>query len=238
MAATFSVTRDEIIASSLRLLGQLGEGLTPSAEDYGNCAQALNMMIKAWMTNGLQLWKVTDVLVPMVANQSIYTIGPTGNVVSDRPLRVIQAFRRGPSSYADNLDAELALWSREEYMNIGNKTTSLSTPSAVYYQPTLGNGTLNVYPAPALALATHTIHLIAHLPISDIVSASSVPDFPNEWFQCLKWGLAAEVGLEYGAPPRVMDRVDQKADIYYKAMENWGSAEEASSYFTLSTRGR
>ena len=232
MAATFSVTRDEIIAASLRLLGLLGEGLTPSAEDYSNCGQAINMMIKAWMTNGLQLWKVTDVTVPMVASQIVYTIGPTGNVVSDRPLRVIQAYIRNVSA----LDTDVSCWSRQEYITIGNKTTSASVPTAVYYQPTLTNGTLYVYPPPLDA--TSTLHLIAHLPISDITGASSVPDFPNEWFQCLKWGLAAEVGLEYGTPPRVMDRVDTKAEMYYKAMENWGSAEEAATYFTVSDRGR
>lgn len=237
MPATFSVTRDEIIASSLRLLGQLGEGLTPSAEDYFNCAQSLNMMIKAWMTNGLQLWKVTDVMVALVAGQSVYTIGPTGDVISDRPLRIIQAFRR--DNTINSLDIELSIWSRSEYMNIGNKLTPAAMPTAVYYQPTMGNGTLYVYPTPFTPLITGDIvHLIAHLPISDVVSAASVPEFPNEWFQCLKWGLAAEIGLEYGAPPRVMDRVDTKADMYYKAMENWGSAEEAISYFTLKVNHR
>jgi hypothetical protein len=43
---TFTVDRDEVISAALRVLGVIGVGETPIAEDYTNCSEALNIMIK------------------------------------------------------------------------------------------------------------------------------------------------------------------------------------------------
>ncbi|OYV27341.1 MAG: hypothetical protein B7W98_01985, partial [Parcubacteria group bacterium 20-58-5] len=59
--------------------------------------------------------------------------------------------------------------------------------------------------------------------------------FPQEWFQALKWGLASEIGMEYGVPPEVMNRIDARALAYSKEMSAW-SQEEASMYFTMDMR--
>ena len=48
---TFSVTRNDIINASLRLLGVLEEGSIANATAIENASLVLNMLIKDWMTS-------------------------------------------------------------------------------------------------------------------------------------------------------------------------------------------
>ena len=69
--STFSVTRDEIIKSSLRTLGVIGVGETPITEDYTNCSEALNIMIKSWAKKGFPLWVYNSVQVTMLTDLGV-----------------------------------------------------------------------------------------------------------------------------------------------------------------------
>ena len=128
MTAAYTQSRDKVIQGALRVLGVIGAGDTPTPEDYDNCSQALNLYIKQLQTKGMPLWKVEDLQVPMVIGQNTYNLGPTGDVVTTRPLRVVMAFIRNPN----NQDTTLQVISRQEYMQQGYKPSS-GTPNQVYY---------------------------------------------------------------------------------------------------------
>jgi hypothetical protein len=77
----FSVTRDDIIKASLRSLGVLAIGETPETEDYLNCSQALNIMIKSWAQQGFALWVYESVILQMMEDVHVYPLGPTAAYV-------------------------------------------------------------------------------------------------------------------------------------------------------------
>ena len=52
----YTVTRDDIITEALELLGVLAEGATPSAGQLTSCSRTLNLMVKAWQGEGLNLF--------------------------------------------------------------------------------------------------------------------------------------------------------------------------------------
>lgn len=54
----FTVTRDEIITEALELLGVLREGQSPNADQLTSLSRTLNMMIKNWQADGLNLFAV------------------------------------------------------------------------------------------------------------------------------------------------------------------------------------
>ena len=212
----------------MRVLGVVGAGDNPTPADYQNCAEALNLYIKQLQTKGLPLWKVEDLQVPMVAGQTTYTLGPTGNVVTDRPLRVVMAFIRSST----NNDTVLQVISRQEYMQQSYKP-SQGVPNQCYYDPQLTNGVLYVYNTPFDS--TYTIHLQVQLPISDITSPNSVPEFPNEWYNLLKFGLADQVAMEYGVSAGIRQELAMRAAKMLDEMIDW-SQEEASTMFMPETR--
>jgi hypothetical protein len=228
MTTSYSQTRDSVINGALRVLGVIGAGDTPTPQDYQNCSEALNLYIKQLQTKGMPLWLVEDLPVPMVSGQYVYQLGPTGDVVCDRPLRVVMAFIRSPQGN----DTTLEVISRQEYMQQGYKP-SQGTPNQIYYDPQLTNGVLYVFNNPNAD--GWTIHLQVQQPISDVLTPNATPQFPPEWFNTLKFGLADQLALEYGVPAQVRAEVAQRAAKYEEVMTDW-SQEEASTSFSPSNR--
>jgi len=52
----FAATRDDIITEALEQLGALGEGESPNAAQLASCGRTLNMLVKAWQGEGLNLF--------------------------------------------------------------------------------------------------------------------------------------------------------------------------------------
>lgn len=227
--SVFTVTRDDIIKASLRALGALGAGETPIVEDYTNCSQALNIMIKSWAKKGLPLWVTQEIEIPMVSGVGDYILGPTatgsGSIVMAKPIRVLDAFIRD----SNNLDTSLSQISRQEYLNQGNKLIQ-GKPNQFYYDPQQPNGLFRVLQVPDSS--TDTIHAQIQRQFYDMTSGTDNFDFPQEWFQALKWGLCAELLTEYPVDIQMISYYEQKADLAIKECFD-ESVEEASVYFTM-----
>ena len=93
---TFTVTRDQIIEAALRSLAVLEEGAQPSATTLENASFSLNLILKKWQSEGIKLWTIKEYTLPLVPNQTSYTIGPSSayNLNASKPLRLIQAYLR------------------------------------------------------------------------------------------------------------------------------------------------
>ena len=79
---TFTVTRDDIISAALRVMGVIGVGEVPITEDFTNCSQALNIMIKSWAKKSIPLWVVEKISLPLITNIANYPLGPTAGYVA------------------------------------------------------------------------------------------------------------------------------------------------------------
>jgi len=319
---TFSVTRNDIIQSSLRLLGVLEEGTQPTANAIENASMVLNMMLKDWMTDGIKLWTVTELTIPLESNQTSYTIGPaaTNDLVTNKPLRLIQSFLRnvsnttnqvaqvsllsggsgytvqptnpvactggsgsgatfnlsytgtavtkallansGGSNYAvgdvltmsggtfvtpatvtvDSLlntyiDLPMSILSEQEYNILGSKYNT-GTVNSVFYKPSVLNGTVKVFLTPnASTSTTYELHMTVQRPIEDITTANQTFDFPSEWYQCLRWGLASELAADYGLPLDKLGGVIQRAEQYKQRLMAW-DVEYASTFFQPDIRAQ
>lgn len=234
---TFTVTRDDVIQAALRGLSVLEEGATPTAAAVTNAAQALNLIIKNWQKDGIKLWTIDDLQVPLVASQTTYTIGPAGggySVAADRPLKLIQAFIRN-ISVTPNVDIPVQIISRQEYNLLGSKS-STGTTNSVYYTPKTTYGTLSVFLTPDTSAATnYVLYLTVQRPLYDVNVSTDNLDFPSEWFLGLKWGLMAELASEYDKDIQLRGYFDTKAAIYKKELEDW-DVDYASTLFTPDTR--
>jgi hypothetical protein len=226
---TYSIPRDTLIQAAFRLLGQFNDDTPPPQTDINNAAQALNLMIKQWMTKDYPLWCVTD--VPFVVQQGVtsYLIGP-GSAVSGlnafRPLRIPMA-RLQYANTNPALEVPLVLLSRQEYDLMGNKTAQ-GTPNSYYYDPQLGNGVLYLFLTPD---ATPNVCILTcQRPIADILNSTDSFDYPIEWLNPLKYGLASELLTEYFVPERVAARIERRAQQYLDEMLDWDQ-EEAPMYF-------
>lgn len=238
MTTTYSITRDEIILSALRKLGAVEPADTSSTIDPNivtNCAQALNLMVKQWMTEGIKLWTVTEVSFPLVASQTSYTAGPSGcDITTDKPLRILQAWIRN-NVLSPAVDIPLNIMSRQEYNMLGSKF-SQGTANSIWLNPGLTSSTIKLFLTPnAITVSTYTVYMVVQQPVADIPTSGTVPAFPNEWMQALVWGLADQLALEYGLPVNHRQEVLAKAEKYRELLMDW-DVENESVFFVPDIR--
>lgn len=292
-STNFTVNRDELIKASLRLCGVGLDGETLSAEDTSHAAQALNMMVKAWQADGLNLWKQQRVTLFLELSKHSYSLGATGDHATltndivetafriagastdttlevgttvgmaisdniglvldsgaiqwttissitdsdtlviatgltgaaaidnaiytytkkiDRPLRIIDAWVRD----SFNNDTELQHISRDTYYLLGTKSAP-GRPVELYYDPQLVNGVFNIFPEPNDV--TDSLEMVCSLPVEDFDVTADNPDFPQEWFEAVKFGLAVRLAPEYGLPQhRLHDLISMSSKIKERVM--------------------
>lgn len=241
MSSNYTVTRDQVISQALRKCGVLELGDTPDAASIANASIALNLLIKQFSTEGLKLWKVSELIIPLTANKTTYTLGGTNSVtmydslapttaITDKPLKIIQGWYRNTQATPD-IDTPVLLVSKQEYNLLGSKFSTGSS-NTVFYDVKTTYGVLYVYLTPDTSAATNTeLHLVAQMPLKDITTALDTPDFPNEWMNCLIWNLADQLSIEYGVPMNHRQEIAIRSKQYRDDMSNW-DVEAYSTFFS------
>ena len=227
-STNFSVNRDEIIEAALRVCGVLDpESGSATSTQLTVGAQALNMIVKALHSDGMPLWAIKSKVITLVDGQNTYT--PSGLSIN-RPLKIIGATRNYTTG-SETFDSNLEIITRDEYLNLGNKDSE-GPPVQLYYDPQLDitGATLYVYPTPSSTVASdYTVTIYYQSPFEDFDASTDTPDFPQEWYNTLKWKLAAEIGFEYGVRGSMLDRIQQKAELEHMRVMDMGM-EEGSIY--------
>lgn len=216
----FNVTRDQVIAGALRLCGALGQGETPTATQVSEAAEALNMLVKAWQADGMPLWVIKNYTLTLVSGTNTYTISP-------KLLKVIQAFNHNTQT---NIDIPMRIVTRQEYNVLGNKTSS-GNPIQVFSGPELTNTVVKVFPTPdSTSASQNQIVLVYQKQFDDLDSASDNLEFPNEWFEAVKYGLATRMAGEYGVSLDDRRQLLNEANMIKQEALSFGT-EEGSFFF-------
>ena len=72
----------DIISRALKDIGALEAGETPTADAAQDAFDMLNDMLDQWSNESMMIYNYTEIIFPVVAGQTQYTIGPTGDVGS------------------------------------------------------------------------------------------------------------------------------------------------------------
>ena len=84
-------TAGDIINGSLRLIGQLAEGETPSSETSADALAAMNQMLDSWSTERLAVYTTQDQNFTWAAAAATKTIGPSGDFIGTRPIQILDS---------------------------------------------------------------------------------------------------------------------------------------------------
>lgn len=217
---TYTLSLNELIDEAFDVIGVGSEGEAVTADMYARGKRSLNLMILSW--NAMDdLWRRDEVSVAMVADQAAYVLD------DPKPLRVPSARRVNSSGY----ETPMTEWSRQEYLDQPNKTTSPSTPVNFYYDPQRDDGTLFVWPAPSTAVAADiTVKLDTLRPFFVMDSSANTLDFPQEWQETVVLNLAKRLKLKFPVgDPNVSARIDMMADELFAKLKGWDN--EPASFF-------
>lgn len=230
---TYSINRDQLINAAFSLLGVFDDDSPAPASALANAVMSLNLMIKQWMTENYSLWCVTDVVLPNVQGQTTYLLGP-GNpaaFTTFRPLRIPMA-RLQYTASTPAIEVPLIQISRQEYTQMSQKTAQ-GTVNSYYYDPQTNQGVLYLYLTPDAQ--GNSVIITCQRPIQDMLNSTDAFDFPIEWLNALKFGLANEMSYDYTIPAQKADRIAKRAaELLEKACGF--DQEDADTFFTPDTR--
>lgn len=188
-------TAADIIRRSLRLIGALAAGETPSATEQADALDALNSMLDAWRTESLMVYALRTETLPLTGASS-YTIGSGGDLNVERPVKIESAYQR-----IDGVDYPVAVASKQAYDGLAAKATAGDPASWLYYEPSYPLGRVHLYPVPA----SGDLHLTVWTPLTAFAASDEVA-LPPGYREAITYQLAMRLAVEYGraAPPEVV----------------------------------
>ena len=207
---SWELQRDDIIKAALRKIGVLAKGQSPDVEDTTNAAIALNSIVTLFATDGMPLWKRTQIPVTLVDGQQSYTLA--------NALKLYQVLIRtttGTTSY------ELTWLS--EYDLQALPTSEGGIPVQYSFTPNIQNGILNIWPTPdATSAANYSLVALVQKENDGFFSATNTPDYPPYWTDALTYALAVRLAPEYGVPLQDRNLLIKEAEAYRKMASEFG----------------
>jgi hypothetical protein len=179
-------TAADILNTAGRGLGYLGNTEVMSAADANAGLNVFNAMLDSWNGESLTAYAWQTLAFAMVANTSVYTIGPTGVWVAQRPTQIYDAF----ITDANQLNYPLAILPQDKWNNIGMLTITSQIPTAIFYDPQYPNGIINIFPIPLL---NYTITLDCELQIANFVSLTTAFSMPPGYLRAYTSNLSLEL---------------------------------------------
>jgi hypothetical protein len=218
---SWELTRNDIIKAALRKIGALAKGQTPSTEDYDEAEEALNSLVSLYATDGMPLWKRTELNVVLVPGQQTYTLS--------NAVKVAQVVLR---SSVGSTQYELINKSLYDFNALPQGDEAEGTPVHWTFQPKIQDGTLRVWPTPDTSAASnYSLVAVVQKEFGTFTSSSDTPDFPTYWTDALIYGLAVRLAPEYGVP--LEDRNELKKEAAeYKALASLYGDEDGSLFIT------
>ena len=197
----------DLIKSSMRLIGAIATGETPTADEANDGLLVLNDMLENWSTETLSVWGSSNQTFVLVPGQSIYTIGPAGNWNTDRPQDIDDAYMT-----FSGVDFPVKVISQEEYNEINLKSMQQPIVERLLYVNEFPLGRVTVWPVPTQANnITLTMNRILDFPVTLNQTLTGPPGFVKAIRYCLAVELAPEFGVE-PSPTVVSVAADAKGD--------------------------
>lgn len=189
------MTVRDLLEKSFRTIHVLGAGESMADDEANDALDVLNGVLEQANIDKLMGSYQTDLVIPLVASQTTYTIGPstsTPNVIAARPVEILSGFsRRG------NIDLPLFVGTKQDYNQVTQKTISVNGwESMVYYEATFPKGTLYVYPVPKDTLTS--VYLTVTADIATFTSLDDVVSMPPGYRVWLQYKTAMRLAPEYG----------------------------------------
>lgn len=190
------MTVRDLLVKAFKSINVLGAGESMDAEEASDALDILNGIIEQANIDKLMGPYETSLVIPMVANQLSYTIGPVAyspNVVAPRPVEILSGFSRRSS-----IDIPLGVGSKQDYDRIRLKSNTIAGwEYFVYYEASYPLGIVYVYPMPKDTLTSVYLAVTANL--STFASLDTTVDLPPGYRMWLQYKTAQRLAPEYGA---------------------------------------
>jgi hypothetical protein len=187
-----------VITASMRLIGALAQGETPSVSEATDALSRLNLLLANWSIERINIYQRVRTTHALAGGTGSYTIGTGGTFNLTRPVKIDAA---NVIQTAGN-QTPLKVASTEEWSAIEDKTAAAVAPMVLYDDYAYPLSTLYLWPKPSGA---PTLELFSWQQLTGFSAVTDTFDFPPGYQQAIEYNLAALLAPEYGReiPPAV-----------------------------------
>lgn len=193
--ANWTLTRERICDKALEKCQRLGISRPATAADRSLCLEALDGLLKQLLWFGYSWPKTVSTFATLSLTTNLASIAMPTDYYTGAHLNYVDAS-------GNEVPLPLPI-TREEWASIPVKTTQASYPQKVYID------NFNVlFPYPRTNQAV-TLNVYYQKVIANTVANSAV-DLDSPWYLGLSYGVAAEVGDEFGVSEKKIARFEAK----------------------------
>lgn len=186
---------------------------------------ATNMMLSRWSNQGVNLWKVDLVTVPLVQGQTTYS-------VDSKTVMILDAYMVIDNGLSNPIDRIISPISRTEYASYPNKEQQGFTTT--FWFDRLLSPTVTLWPVPDGSSAQYLkYYRVVRLEDAAFTNGQTV-DIPYLWFEAFADGLAYRLARVWNPPmaPGLKMLADESYNI--AASQN---IEQAQQYISPQISG-
>lgn len=214
----FNPSLGELTLFAFNLVGVRPTELTQ--QHMENARMAANLVFSRWNNKGVNLWKVEQVIVPLVAGQSGYPVDSDTINILDAYMQIVQ-----PDSTTQ--DRIILPISRSEYATYPNKEMQGFT--TVYWLDRLLSPTVTLWPVPDGYSAQNLVYYRSIVVQDAGFAGGQTLDLPSLWFETFALSLASWLAMIY-APDKAQLLKAAAEESYNIAADQ--NTETANFYIT------
>ena len=217
----YQLTRDQLLTASIRKLGVLAEGQSPTAQNIADATIALNSTIAEFRSIGMPLWARAE--YTFTPTTGTYTIGVGYTLATPAPIKLLQAVLTASS----NSKIDMEVMARDDFLILPGSSTG--SPLKINYRPGINTGTISLWPTPD-STNTSTVTLVYQRPFEYFTSGTETLDFPEEWYNAIIYKVAVLIAPEWQIPTQDRQMLMSEAKQYKDSALEVGQ-EDGSFYF-------
>lgn len=193
-----AIVINDLLRSSFRCISQLRPGFGHSPSELVDGLFVLNSMLDSMATDDMNAYCEIIQNFTLIPGTAVYTIGPSGVWVGGRPTRIDKATLVVLTNVTQPLRMDIDLVNVDEWQSINIQSTQSNYPRKGYYQPSLTNGTLNLWPVPT---TTDQVELSSSQTLAGGFSSGTDAFIaPPGYLEMVRYQLAMRLALEWDKP--------------------------------------
>lgn len=189
-----SSTARVLIADSLRSLGVLAAGETPSDDEASDALRLLNEMLEQWNLQSLLVYSFLRTAQSTVASQGSYTLGSGGDWNMTRPDRIERLVHYDS---AQDLEIPLTPLSERDFQRLSIKSTESTIPGWWYDSRAYPLRTITLWPVPS---EVQQVYLYTWQQLTTVATLDTTLDFPPGYRAAVRYNLAMQAAVDFGQP--------------------------------------
>lgn len=181
--------------------------------DLKTAKRSMNLMLAEWANRGLNQWTIEQTTQALTASDGEYSLG------SDTIDVLAVSLRRS------SVDYNMERISRDEYLNIPNKTTT-GRPTQFFLDRQI-NPNLKIWPLPENS--TDVLVFDRLVRIDDADGLTNTLEVPFRFYPCLAAGLAYYISIK-----RAPERIQILKAVYEEELDRAMTEDRDRSSFNIS----